>query len=381
MMIEASPPGGNGVAGPTGSRGAGWEGFLRRAVEAYFVRWPFYLLLLIVSLLIGVLGIRDGRQLYTSTGSFFIESRTLISAQSSEDLVRQRLAPSGYVTQDIFGLMSSETFMTTVAESLGHEVSDRPQERRSLFRRLRRSIEVEVLSDNLVRVQATTFEPEESQELAAALINSYIQFQISAATAEGLVAEQFFDEKAEGVSEELLAAQEAADRFAARFPTLDSLPPGDLVELSRLREAEAQAEARFRAAFDGAEEARLIQARAETEAEQRFSFITEPSLPATHDAAGSESFYRMLSFVIVGIAITVLPAVISASRSPTVLVPDDLEADVRLPVLAVMPKVASNRLDVASNRERGAGDARSTVGREPVPSGAPRRSGGDGTAV
>ncbi len=380
-MIEASPPGGNGAAGPTRRRSDGWEGFLRRAVEAYFIRWPFYLLLLVVSLLIGVLGIRDGQRLYTSSGSFFVESRTLISAQSSEDLVRQRLAPSGFVAQDMFGLMSSDTFMTTVAESLGHEVSDWPPERRSLFRRLRRSTEVEVLSENLIRVQATTFEPEESQELATAMINSYIQFQISAATAEGLVAEGFFDEKAESVSEDLLAAQEASDRFAARFPTLDSLPPGDLIELNRLREAEAQAEARFRAAFDGAEEARLIQARAETQAEQRFSFLTEPSLPATHDAAGSESFYRMLSFVIVGIAVNVLPAVISASRSSTVLVPDDLEADVRLPVLSVMPKVASDRLDLASNRARGTSDAKPPLDREPVPSGARQRSGGDGTAV
>jgi len=380
-MIEASPPGGNGVAGQGDGPSTGWEAFLRRAVEAYFVRWPFYLFLLVASLLIGFLGIRDEQRLYTSSGSFFVESRTLISAQSSEDLVRQRLAPSGYVAQDIFGLMSSETFMATMAESLGHEISDWPPERRSLFRRLRRSLEIEILSENLVRVRATTFEPEESQDLAAALIESYIQFQISAATAEGLVAEGFFDEKAEAVSQDLLDAQEAADRFAARFPTLDSLPPGDLVELNRLREAEAQAEARFRAAFDGAEEARLIQARAETQAQQRFSFITEPSLPGTHDAAGSESFYRMLSFVIVGVSVNILPAVISASRSSTVLVPEDLEADVRLPVLAVMPKVASSRLDLTSTRGRAGSDVAISGGREPVPSGAQQRSGGDGSAV
>ncbi len=380
-MIEASPQGGTGEADRRTDAAGGWEAFLRRTVEAYFVRWPFYVVLLVVSLLIGVLGIRDGQRLYTSTGSFFVESRTLISAQSSEDLVRQRLAPSGYVVQDLFGLMSSDTFMTTVAESLGHEISDQPAERRSLFRRLRRSTEIEVLSENLVRVRATTFGPEESRDLAAALINSYIQFQISAATAEGLVAEGFFDEKAEAVSQELLDAQEAADRFAARFPTLDSLPPADLVELNRLREAEAQAEARFRAAFDGAEEARLIQARAETQAEQRFSFLTEPSLPETHDAAGSESFYRMLSFLIVGVSVNILPAVISASRSSTVLVPEDLEADARLPVLAVMPKVSSSRLDLTSNRTRRAGSAPPADGREPVPSGVQQRSGDDGSTV
>lgn len=367
--------------GSESGRGPGWEAFLRRAVEAYFLRWPFYVALLIVSLLIGVLGIRDGQRLYTSSGSFFVESRTLIAAQSSEELVRERLAPSGFVTQDLIGLLSTDSFMTSLAESLGHEVSDRPSERLRLFRSLRRPIEVEILSDNLVRVQATTFDPEESQVLATALIDAYIQFQISAATAEGLVAEGFFDDEAEAVSEDLLAAQEAADRFASRFPSLDSLPPGDRVELNRLLEAEAQAEARFRAAVDGAERARLIQARAETEVQQRFSFITEPAAPTTHDAAGLESFYRMLSFVIVGVSVNVLPPVISASRSSTVLVPEDLTADPRLPVLAVVPRVNPARLAVGPRRDGGPADGSAPAPREPVAIGGQQRSGTDGTAV
>lgn len=385
-MIAAAQPGESSLRRPSRAGSGQGEIFLRRAIEAYFARWPFYLLLFVACLVIGYLGVRDVARLYTSTGSFFVESRALINEQSADDFEQARLAPSGFVAQDLGGLMSTDPFMTTVAESLGYEIGELPSQRNPIFRFLRRSTEVSVLSANLVQVAVTTDDPAAAQAQAAAIIDAYVQFQESAALAEGVVAEDFFDVESQSVSEELVRARGEVDRFVSRFQSLDDMTLANTVELDRLRSAEAVAEVRFRAAIEGVDQARLIQARAETESLQQFSFLNEPVLPQTHDAAGLDAFYWMLSFVIVGLATNVLPAVVSASRSSTVLIPEDLAADPRLPVIAVVPRVAPSRLSI----DDGAGGASSLpstpstpdrnvpVGLEPDPS---TRTDGDGTTV
>jgi hypothetical protein len=177
--------------------------------------------------------------------------------------------------------------------------------------------------------------------------------------------------------------------FVSGFESLFDVWVANTIELDRVGAAAAWAVARFRAATDGAEQARLIQARAETESSQQFSFVNEPVLPQTPDAAGLDAFYFMLSFVIVGLATNVLPAVVSAMRSSTVLIPEDLAADPRLPVVAVVPGVSSSRLSVADRPASPSSRSTSSTAEGPAgtdaPSGADRgsstRADGDGAAV
>ncbi len=322
--------------------------FLRRAVEAYFRRWPFYLALLLLALTLGVLSLRQiGRQ-YTSNGTLFVEPRTLIESQSADEYegYLARFTGAGFVIQDLKGLIRTEAFMSSVAENAGYELSENPAFRSELLFALRFSFDTDIVSDHLVWIGATSSDPEDAQALASSLIDNYIDFQISSATAESIVAEEFFDGVIETASVELREARAAVDEYASRVTSVRTLGPAEQVEFDELREREVEASARFRAAVDGSEAARLIRARVDTLVRQRYAFVNQPELPVAPDEAGFDGFMRLLAFALVGVSLTLVAPVVSAARGRTVLLPEDLEAEFDVPVLAQVPAVAARRLAV-----------------------------------
>lgn len=333
---------------PSGGQTAVNRPFLGRAVEAFFRRWPYYVVLLAASVFFGISAMGQLGSSYTSNASLFIEPRTLIESQSADEYegYLARFTGSGFVVQDIQGLIRTDAFMASVAEKAGYEFGESQWERGPLFFELQSTFYVDTVSDHLVWVSSTTGDPDDAQALTQALVDTYTEFQISSATAESLVAEAFFDEVTESLGVELQAAQDATDAYAARLPSLRVLEPEQQVELERLREAEAEAESRFRAAVDGSESARLIRARAETLVGQRFSFVNPPNRPSAPDEAGLAGVLALVGFLLVGLSTALIGPVISAVRVRTVLLPSDLDGEIDVPVLASVPQVTAERLAI-----------------------------------
>lgn len=318
-----------------------------RFVELFFRRWPFYLAIGAVSVLLGLSTLQTSRGTFTAQGSIFVETNSLVATQSGVDAdgARTFLSPSDFAKQEIFGMLFTEDFMTGIFEQTGIELSDDPALRQFQVDELRSAVDIKDETNNLVLVEATTGEAELSQQLAGAVIDQFIDTQIALEVAAGTGSESFFNEVVESRRQELTRVQDEIDQLLAGKSVIEDLSFAEELELLQLQEAEAEAEAAFQEAVDDVEGSRLVVLQAETNIRQRYSVFGPPQLPDSRDATGLDGYLRIISFVIVAILLMAIGPLIGAIGARTVLFADDLSKGHDIPVLAVIPKINAKRLD------------------------------------
>ncbi|MGB5760811.1 MAG: hypothetical protein WBM50_28105, partial [Acidimicrobiales bacterium] len=322
---------------------------LRRITEAFFQRWPFYALLFLASLAIGYSQVQRTADLYVSNGEISVDDETLVTAQSG---VRSGpsfnyLSPAQFTSQELYGLIVTDVFMESVTESAGLELSTQPAIRAAELQELRLAMSVYPSSGNILKIDATTTDPQLSADLVQAVIDEFIKFQIRIDIAESEASEEFFTELAESYRQDVVDARAEVDAELRGIESLNDISPERELRIDRLKQAEAQADSRYQEVVQDVEVAQLAALQTETDIRQSYSVLDIPE-PASE--AGGRLFNDLVTlamFGLVGAILAVLLPVFSALTNRTLVFADDLDPEGPAQVSATIPRVRKRQLDLA----------------------------------
>lgn len=321
---------------------------VRRMLDALFRRWPFYLAMVLGFLALGIMNVMASSDEYTSTGSLFVDSQSLVSAQSGvrESGIFTFLSPAQFTSQELSGLISTDVFMEAAVERAGVDLADSPILRADQVSELRAAVGSFAASENLVAVSVTTPDPELSFRMAEGVIAEFIQFQITLDVAESNASEAFFADLVEEYREELVAARAEVEASLRGVSDLEELSPERQLEVQRLQAAESLAEERFLEAAANVEASRLATLQAETDVQQSYSVFDPPTLPGEPNGSVFAQIMLVAIFLAIGLFLALVGPIAAALLNRAVIFPDDLDLGHGLGVVAVLPKAGRKELNL-----------------------------------
>ncbi|MEM9561972.1 MAG: hypothetical protein AAGA93_05110 [Actinomycetota bacterium] len=342
---------------------------LARAVEGFFRRWPIYLALVAAALALGLANATSVDRSYTSSGTMFVDNQSLVTAQSGvqDGNFFSYYSPAQFTSQELAGLLQTEVFIDSVIERAGVELAQDPMVQADQIIELRDALTAGTSSENLVRVSASTPDPDLSFRLASATIDEFVQFKINVDIAESSASEDFFDDLTEVYREQLVDAREEVDAALLGVVDIEDLPPRRQVEIERLQEAELLAEARYRAALDDVEASKLAKLQTDTDVRQGYSIFDPPFIPTNPDSSVRDQITTFALYAVVGVGLALAIPTLLALGSRTVLFTGDLPNEP--PTLAVVPKVSRRlvKVDVRRSTAAAAPVAPQPVAADPAP--------------
>ena len=321
---------------------------VRRLVESFFRRWPLYLAFVVVALIFGFLRIQQSAAEYVSTGSILADDQTLVTAQSGvqPNAYYGYLSPAQFTSQELYGLIVTDVFMESVVATAEIELSPIPKVRALELQGFRLALQVFPTNGNIIQINATTPDPEQSARLARAVIDEFIDFKIGIDLAESGASEEFFSELVEPYRKELDDARAAVDEALQAIEGEETVTAGQNLRIDRLRAAEAQAQERYQEALNDVELAQLAQLQTETNIQQGYAVLDSPSVPTEPVGRLLDDVMVMAMFGLVGLILAMAAPVGSALTNKTLVFADDLDPAQRVQVIATIPKIRKRSLNL-----------------------------------
>lgn len=321
---------------------------LLRVVESFFRRWPVYLLLLVASVGFGYIRLQGSAAEFVSTGAIFVDNQSLVTTQSGVQAETSYgyLTPAQFTTQELNGLILTDVFMESVAATSDIELATVAADRTLELVGLRQALSTWPSSGNIVQISATTSDAEFSAQLAQAVLDEFIRFQIGIDVAESGASEEFFAELVESYRQDLAEARGEVDAMVRSIDPGEEMSAEQQLQLDRLRDSEAQANARYLEALTDLDVSRLAELQTETDIRQSYTILDIPEPPS---AAGGRLFDKLVTlamFALVGLILAIVTPVAAALLNQTVVFPDDLGPESPVQVIATLPKVKKAHLDL-----------------------------------
>lgn len=314
--------------------------FVSRALEALFRRWWLFVVPIVLFGAIGVMLVNERSTTYRSFGVLRVSATTKIE-EITQVGANSRFGyetPAGYTSREINAVLGTEAFVASVIDAAGFpaEVAEDPVTVASI----RGSIWAAASSDQLVQVNATAADAQTAQVLAAATIESYLQLQIDDGVTDSQSAEEFFLTLLEPFQTRLDEARDELEQYLADHPgsgDLANRPLEETIEITRLTGEVSRADDQLATALQSVADARMLSAQTEAEVEARIRTIDAPYLPEAPEARRQQDALTLMLMLIAGSIIAAAAVAVSALLDRSVRYPDEVEAQLDVPVLAVLP--------------------------------------------
>lgn len=315
---------------------------ITQIVEAFFRRWPVYAALFLGCIGVGVVLASNSTDGYTSSGSVFVDSQSLVADSTG---VRETgrysyLSPAQFTSQELSGLVRTEVFIEAALQRAGAELDADPVLRRSQIDQLRASVSSSANSENLVRIDVTTPDPELSFRVADGVIEEFVQFKIDLDVTESGASERFFADLVDSYEADLTVARSAVEAALRGVADLEQLSPERQLQVERLQADEQLAEDRYTDALANLEASKLATLQTETDVRQRYSVFDPPVIPVEPNSSLLGGIIVILGFAALGAGLALTGPLLSAALNRTIIFPEDLE--VHAPghaVVAIVPRV------------------------------------------
>ena len=318
------------------------EGITRRVMlnilEAFFRRPWLHLLPLILMLGVGAASAVGGDPEYRAVGTLSATNESLLADLTATNAAGVTFeTPAEKTARQINEFMRTEAFLDRVAEAAG--ITTALEQIQLLRGEVRSSVGAFADGDNLVRVSATTNNPELSQRLAQATITSYIDQIVADATDQSTASEEFLQSRVDTALTDKENAYTALGTFLTDNPQANSEepPPALAQALNQLQADIDRAETRYADALSALDEAKTSTASARDIVNQRLRPSDPPERPAAAESGLRNAILTMFLFGALGLMMTIALVVISATLDRTIRVPNDITAKFGLDVLAVVP--------------------------------------------
>lgn len=328
---------------------------LVRILETFFRRWWLYLLPLLLLVGAGVRSVSRIEPVHRSYGTLYVQSETFLSSLTAvRDGDIGWNTPASFFDEQLSGLLQTDAFLREVGQSAGLDPSGYLSPA-AMLADIRASVSSWPSGDNLVQVTASHRDPAVARDLAAAVVDRFVQWQIDSDANGSTVAEAFFSDLVRSYEQAVVASRDALSQYLVQNPDPQgggSRPLAQRVVIDRLTGEVAAAEERLEGGRAKAEEARLATAQVESDVRQRLRMVDVPELATAPDPVTRTIVLNLGLFTAMG-------AVLSAAALVTATVLDrsvrsrlDVTQSLSGELLAVVPE---QRVLGRHRRWRGAG--------------------------
>ena len=324
----------------------------RRLIETFFRHWLLYVMVFVVVVAAGVSQVRGKVDLYTSTSAMVVDGDPLIGDQVGVDLGAGGFgfySPAQLTSQEIYGLVATQSYMESVAERAGLELDADPRVRSGQIQDLRRGVAAFPNSNNIVQVNVTTADPDLSARANQALIDEFLDFRVQSALDESGTSEEFFTDLVAQYKVELDGARDAVDEALAAADALqlepgEEIPSERQVQIDRLQDEELEAGARYQGALTELQRSQLAAQQLETNIRQTYAVIDQPDAPVAANGSLFNDLMDLAMYAVVGLVLALVIPIIVALTDRSVVFADDLPLDADDRLVAVVSKVRKKRL-------------------------------------
>lgn len=304
--------------------------------EVLFKRPLLALLPLALLTVAGVLSAASGEETYRSESRIAVSSDALLAEITEARQTFSFETPATITSKQVNELLATDEFVSRVADAAGW--GEALQNRQITLHQLRTMIYASADGDTLVRVGALTTDPEASQRLATAVVNSFRAYTIETGAAEASTTVEFLANELLTVQERSAAAIEAVDEFTAANPGVTAdLPLALATEYQRLLDVAEEEATAVREANAALREARLRERETETVVDQRFRILDEPTTPEAAEPRLKRMVLEVAMFVVLGSILSVLLLLILAMFDRSIRTSSDVRRKFGLGVLALVP--------------------------------------------
>jgi uncharacterized protein involved in exopolysaccharide biosynthesis len=328
--------------------------FILRLFDSYFRhRW---LNLLPLVIMLGMAGayFQLIEPQYVSRGRLYIQKSSLLpSLTQIRDDGFSWTSPTQIAVNEFNELVLTEAFVRSVIQKTDLEanMSSGPEAVQKTIDDFRTQLSVQAVGDSIIEITVKNNDPKLAQQLAAAVIESYSLWKLNGDRQESAVAQAFFAGVIPGYQEDLQKVRSELETFLKQHPVQlrGERPAEEQVEIDRLQTAVEAASKRVQDALEKEESARLSQTQAESSVRQDYLLIDAPLVPSKPETSLKERVTGPLIFAIIGIMLTVGSVIGGALLDRSFRFPLDVQANLNLPVLAIVPDVSRVALEPVVN--------------------------------
>lgn len=316
---------------------------LLRFIENYFRHRWLYLLPIFLMVIAGGIFIAIEKPKYISHGNVFIQGESLLASMTAIQNNDNSwwVSPAQTTANALNELLRTDAFIRAVIYSTDLEPkmrTDRATVERTIAE-TRKGVWVTTLGDNQVQINAGFEDPKIAEQAVAAVIESYIQWQINGKRAESEAAQTFFNEQIANYTVDLENARQNMKNYLVANPAPVQGDRSDIqkMEISRLQREIDLIEARVGSALDKEENARLALAQIVSDTRQSYTIIDAPQVPDKPEVSKKELAIQFVVFVAVGMILSLAAIAGSLLLDRSANIPLDVQYGLNLPVLAVVP--------------------------------------------
>jgi capsular polysaccharide biosynthesis protein len=248
------------------------------------------------------------------------------------------ITPAQATSNEINELMRTDAFIRAVVQQtvLEENMSEGPETVSEVFDYVRKNVWVTPLGNKQVQVNASDPEAETAYQLVNALIQSYIQWNISSERTDILAAEEFISQLIEEYSVNLKnARQELKDYVIAHpEPIRGERHILETYEIERLNGDIRIAEDLYLTALSKEEDIKISLQQVDSEARQTFVLIDAPIVPEDPSLSKRNIALNVGIFFVVGLFLSSAMIVGSVLLDRSIRFSSDISLHLEMPLLA-----------------------------------------------
>lgn len=320
-----------------------------RLFESYFRhRWLYLIPMVIMTALAGFYYFTL-KPTYIAHGVIYVQSDSFLSSltQLTQNNASFWVSPSQYATNEIAELTQTAAFVRAVIQRTDLEPqmdqgSDRILE---MIDETREDLWIYSLGENQLLVNAAHEDPIIAYQLVAALMDTFIDWQINTQQTDTEVAQAFFFDLVQEYEEKVLLARNELKAYLRAHPEPirgDRLGE-ERLEIEHLQNAIDLAETRFANALNKLEDTQLAMAQVEADVRQTYLVIDAPTIPQNPELSLRELALKLGAFLAVGVLVSAGAVAGGAVLDRSFRFPQDVTQRLEIPVLAIITDITPAR--------------------------------------
>jgi capsular polysaccharide biosynthesis protein len=330
-----------------------------RLIEAYFRHRWLNLLPLLLMIVAAATWLVVTKPLYTAYGTMYVQRGTLLATLSADQSQTGWAAPSETTANEIRSLLQTDAFVRSVIQQsdLEAEMSNGPRAVNRLLSKVRSSVWVQNMGQNIVQFGSAYTSPTTAQQLSAGVMQTYIQWRTNADSRDAASAQAYFEKLIPSYQADLNTARQDLQTYLGEHPdpVRGERPTRESLEIDRLQAAVQDASARLNDAVTKAQNAQLASNRAAFNAQESYSVVDAPVVPVESATSLRKVLLSVLVFVLAGLLLSVVAVTGAAVFDTAVRFPGDVQQKLGLPVLGAVPNVVPDEAE-AKQPERAQAD-------------------------
>lgn len=317
--------------------------FFLRVFESFFRHRWLNLLPLGLMTIAAVLFFLFSPPPYISRGAIYVQGQSLI--EKLDPTVAQDgwnyNSPAQMAVTDMQNLMETESFAVAILSqtNLRDQIAADPTVIPEMVIALRQAVTLTVAGENLVKISVEDETAENAFGLAKGTIDVYKAWKLDNDLRESDVAQEFFASIIQPYRDELTGLQDELQGYleANPDPVRGERPDAEVIQIAQYQQRIEVANTRLQDAIEKEEAARLARTKAESNVNQTYVVVDDPQVPIEAKRTPRQTLTLLVTFLALGGLLVTIAVVAGMLLDRSFLVPYDVQHQIELPVLALVP--------------------------------------------